>query len=113
MMVLLCLHIRQWKNLETDRTCTTAVGSVLKKKVQNIMESCENEIGNVCLKNVDCGKSKSTYHATSSKSFKELYYIYYHVFPGILNVVCIEVYALSFTNSRFQEIMLYSSEMGK
>ena len=75
------------------------------------MESCENEIGNVCLKNVDCGKSKSTYHATSSKSFKELYYIYYHVFPGILNVVCI-VYAISFTNSRFQE-MLYSSKMGK
>ena len=32
MMVLLCLLIRQWKNLETDRTCTTAVGSVLKKK---------------------------------------------------------------------------------
>ena len=84
-----------------------------EKKVQNIMESFENEIGNVCLKNVDCGKSKSTYHATSSKSFKELYYIYYHVFPGILNVVCIEVYALSFTNSRFQEIMVCSSKMGK
>ena len=99
MMVLLCLHIRQWKNLETDRTCTTAVGSVLKKKVQNIMESCENEKGiwisalvdiilYVCLKNLDCWKSKSISHAEgSSKSFKRIILVYIlSRFPGILNV---------------------------
>ena len=57
-----------------------------EKKVQNIMESSENETGiwisalvdiilYVCLKNLDCWKSKSISHAEgSSKSFKELVY---------------------------------------